>query len=126
MLIGCFAASKYKLNICIWYDICIKWNTSEFISAQEHLSELTRKYEHAKKVIHELQRHEQFLAVQLQERDYEYNSHLGILRDRVLQLENELATTQKYAGIPVQLPYEKPLLNGELSPPELLKQPPVR
>jgi len=83
---------------------------------------LTRKYEHAKKVIHELQRHEQFLAVQLQERDYEYNSHLGILRDRVLQLENELATTQKYAGVPVQLP----LLNGELSPPELLKQPPVR
>ena len=47
-------------------------------------------------------------------------------RERVLQLENELATTQKYAGIPVQLPYEKPLLNGQLSPPELLKQPPVR
>ena len=84
-----------------------------------------RKYEHAKKVIHELQRHEQFLAVQLQERDYEYNSHLGLLRDRVLQLENELATTQKYAGIPIQLPYQAPLLNGELSPPELLKQPPV-
>ena len=74
------------------------------------MSELIRKYEHAKKVIHELQRHEQFLAVQLQERDYEYNSHLEILRDRVLQLENELATTQKYAGVPVKLPYEKPLL----------------
>ena len=74
---------------------------------------MIKKYEHAKKVIHELQRHEQFLAVQLQERDYEYNSHLEILRDRVLQLENELATTQKYAGIPVQLPYEKPLLNGK-------------
>ena len=77
-------------------------------------------------MIHELQRHEQFLAVQLQERDYEYNSHLGLLRERVLQLESELASTQKYAGIPIQLPYEKPSLTAELSPPELLQQPPVR
>ena len=89
------------------------------------MNELFKKYEHAKKVIHELQHQEHFLALQLQERDNEYNSHLGLLRDRVLQLENELTTTQKYAGIPVQLPYQKPLLNGELSPPELLKQPPV-
>ena len=56
---------------------------------------------------------------------YHQNTIL-FFRERVLQLENELATTQKYAGIPVQLPYEKPLLNGQLSPPELLKQPPVR
>ena len=64
---------------------------------------MTRKYEHAKKVIHELQRHEQFLAVQLQERDYEYNSHLGILRDRVLQLENELGAQIKIEGKPAVL-----------------------
>ena len=90
------------------------------------MTELQRKYDHAKKVIHELKKHEQFLAVQLQERDHEYNSHLRLLRERVLQLENELATTQKFAGIPVQLP--RPLLvnGGQLSPPELLKQPPVR
>jgi hypothetical protein len=33
---------------------------------QAHLSGLQRKYEQAKKIIHELKRHEQFLAVQLQ------------------------------------------------------------
>lgn len=90
---------------------------------------LQRKYNHAKRIISELKRHEQFLAVQLQERDNEYNSHLRLLRDRVVQLERELATTQKYAGIPVRLPYEDQLGgaagSGHLSPPELLKQPPV-
>ena len=87
---------------------------------------LQRKYNQAKKVITELKRHEQFLAIQLQERDNEYNCHVRLLRERVIQLERELATTQKYAGMPVKLPYEDSLLNGNLSPPELLKQPPVR
>ena len=89
---------------------------------------LQRKYDHAKRIIHELSRHEQLLAVQLRERDQEYNSHLRLLKSRVQQLENELATTQKFAGIPVQLPYESLPGhggNGNLSPPELLKQPPV-
>lgn len=84
---------------------------------------LQRKYDHAKKIIHELSRHEQLLAVQLRERDQEYNSHLRLLRQRVEQLENELATTQKFAGIPVRLPYQE--FQENLSPPELLKQPPV-
>ena len=76
-----------------------------------------------------MKRHEQFLAVQLRERDHEYTSHLRVLRERVLQLEQELATTQKYAGMPVRLPgFEDGgnVANGNLSPPELLKQPPVR
>ena len=54
--------------------------------------------------------------------------HFELLKSRVQQLENELATTQKFAGIPVQLPYESLPGhggNGNLSPPELLKQPPV-
>ena len=59
------------------------------------MNELFKKYEHAKKVIHELQHQEHFLALQLQERDNEYNSHLGLLRDRVLQLENELTMELK-------------------------------
>lgn len=87
---------------------------------------LERKYEHAKRIIHELSRHEQLLAVQLRERDQEYNSHLRLLKQRVHQLENELATTQKIAGLPLHLPYQSlPGGNGNLSPPELLKQPPV-
>ena len=90
---------------------------------------LKRKYDHAKRIIHELSRHEQLLAVQLRERDQEYNSHLRLLKQRVHQLEDELATTQKFAGIPVRLPYGQdqtsPLRDGQLSPPELLKQPPV-
>jgi hypothetical protein len=45
----------------------------------------------------------------------------------LFQLENELATTQKFAGMPVKLPYERAAAynGGQLSPPELLKQPPV-
>ncbi len=98
-----------------------------FTFFQEEVEALHRKYNHAKRIIAELKRHEQFLAVQLQERDHEYNSHLRLLRERVLQLESELATTQKFAGMPVRLPYEGgSLSNGNLSPPELLKQPPVR
>lgn len=89
-----------------------------------------RKYNHAKKIISELKRHEQFLAHQLQERDQEYNSHLRLLKDRVIQLEQELATTQKFAGMPVKLPLNStstPVKSGsdDLSPPELLKQPPI-
>ena len=56
-----------------------------------------------------------------------------MLKQRVHQLEDELATTQKFAGIPVRLPYgDKENTagsgsgrDGQLSPPELLKQPPV-
>ena len=48
-------------------------------------------------------------------------------------MEDELATTQKFAGIPVRLPYDQENAtgsgsgrrDGQLSPPELLKQPPV-
>ncbi len=67
------------------------------------------------------------LYITFKERDHEYHSHLRLLKERVLQLENELATTQKFAGMPVKLPYERsPAFNGsQLSPPELLKQPPV-
>ncbi len=92
---------------------------------------MQRKYHHAKRVIAELKRHEQFLAVQLRERDHEYNSHLKLLQDRVAQLERELASTQRVAGIPVRLPtfrdgHGAPIADGgNLSPPELLKQPPV-
>ena len=100
---------------------------------QDHLSLLQRKYEHAKRIIHELSRHEQLLSIQLRERDNEYNSHLRLLKSRVQQLEDELATTQKFAGIPVRLPYDQENTtgsgsgrrDGQLSPPELLKQPPV-
>ncbi len=97
---------------------------------QEEAEQLQRKYNHAKRIIAELKRHEQFLAVQLRERDHEYNSHLRLLRDRVARLEKELATTQRVAGIPVRLP-DYPFGEGgsslakDLSPPELLKQPPV-
>jgi uncharacterized alpha-E superfamily protein len=92
---------------------------------QDHLDVLKRKYDHAKRIIHELSRHEQLLAVQLRERDQEYNSHLRLLKQRVHQLEDELATTQKFAGIPVRLPYGHGGEQGQLSSPELLKQPPV-
>ena len=102
---------------------------------QEELEVLQRKYGHAKRKISELKRHESFLAVQLQERDHEYHSHLARLRDRVVHLERELANAQKFAGInPAAaaaagaVSYNNSFNgnNNNLSPPELLKQPPVR
>ncbi len=114
-----------------------------FPYVQAEVEQLQRKYNHAKRVIAELKRHEQFLAVQLRERDHEYNSHLRALRGRVAALERELADTRRAAGIPgTARPDEgdyanasaaELLLGGgpgggglDLSPPELLKQPPVR
>ena len=62
-----------------------------------------------------------------QERDHEYHSHLARLRDRVVHLERELANAQKFAGINPAVSYNNSLnSNNNLSPPELLKQPPVR
>ncbi|XP_071744722.1 uncharacterized protein [Lepeophtheirus salmonis] len=98
--------------------------TSLSLEDQERSKELERKYAHAKRIIHELKEHEQFLALQLQERDQGYHSHLKLLSDRVIQLEKELASTQKYAGIPISLPYNHDGTNL-LSPPELLKRKPV-
>ncbi len=46
--------------------VVVFWNLLLILFFQAHLSGLQRKYEQAKKIIHELKRHEQFLAVQLQ------------------------------------------------------------
>ena len=99
----------------------------ERLTFQEDLDVLQRKYSHAKRKISELKRHESFLAVQLQERDHEYHSHLARLRDRVVHLERELASAQQFAGInAASYNNNKSFENSNLSPPELLKQPPVR
>ena len=118
----------FRSNRRVFVSIVPRRVFRHLFSQQDEIEGLQRKYDHAKRVILELKKHEQFLAIQLRERDQEYHAHLRLLRDRVIQLENELATTQKFAGMPIKLPYEQSVLTsrGQLSPPEVLKKPPVR
>lgn len=56
-----------------------------------------------------LLRREEFHTQQSLEKDQEYNSLVKTLKDRVILLEQDLADTQRSAGLPVKLPYDRPL-----------------
>lgn len=60
----------------------------------------------------------------LQEKDNEYNALVKKLKDRVINLEQELQETQQKAGLPVFLPYDSTSLR--LTPQMTRKQPPKR
>ncbi|KAF4517198.1 hypothetical protein B566_EDAN007905, partial [Ephemera danica] len=67
----------------------------------------------AKKLLREFQQREQdmihreeFHLQLLQEKDTEYNALVKTLKDRIIQLEQELLETQKAAGLSPQLPYD--------------------
>lgn len=95
---------------------------------------LERKYSKAKKLLWDFQQREQDLLhreefyVQLsQEKDTEYNALVKTLKDRVIQLEQELLETQKKAGLPSSLPYDNSGLR-QLTPQPLRRPqvPPVK
>lgn len=74
---------------------------------------LDKKYGKAKKIIREFKQREmelihreEFYMQCLQEKDSEYNALVKKLKDRVINLEQELEITQKQAGMPVCLPYD--------------------
>lgn len=58
----------------------------------------------------------------LQEKDTEYNALVKKLKDRIINLEQELQDTQRKAGFPVVLPYDSATLR--LTPQMTRRQPP--
>nr|CAD7406891.1 unnamed protein product [Timema cristinae] len=83
---------------------------------------LEKKYGKAKKLLREFQQREQDLLHReefhlqlLQEKDTEYNALVKTLKDRVIQLEQELLETQRKAGLPAVLPYDSTSLR-QLTP----------
>ncbi|KAL1128873.1 hypothetical protein AAG570_013407 [Ranatra chinensis] len=53
----------------------------------------------------ELLNRDEFYQQMLQEKDTEYNALVKALKDRVIQVEEELLETQRRAGLPVHLPH---------------------
>ncbi|XP_066992764.2 uncharacterized protein Spn isoform X2 [Anabrus simplex] len=95
---------------------------------------LEKKYCKAKKLLREFQQREQdllhreeFYLQLLQEKDTEYNALVKSLKDRVIQLEQELLETQRKAGLPAVLPYDSTSLR-QLTPQLTRRQqaPPVK
>uniref|UniRef100_A0A8D8LLH4 Neurabin-1 n=2 Tax=Cacopsylla melanoneura TaxID=428564 RepID=A0A8D8LLH4_9HEMI len=81
--------------------------------SQGQYTMLEKKYTKAKRLIREftqreadLLHREEFYQQLLQEKDMEYNSLVKALKDRVIQIEQELVDTQKRAGLPVRLPFD--------------------
>ena len=62
---------------------------------------------------------------QLQEKDQEYNALVKSLKDRVIQLEQDLMETQKAAGLPVKLPYDNTSIKQLQLTPQPLRKPHV-
>uniref|UniRef100_A0A1B6L8C7 PDZ domain-containing protein n=1 Tax=Graphocephala atropunctata TaxID=36148 RepID=A0A1B6L8C7_9HEMI len=89
---------------------------------------LEKKYYRAKRLLKEfLQREtdllhrEEFYMQLLQEKDTEYNALVKALKDRIIQVEQELVETQRKAGLPVHLPHDcSPL---RLTTPQLTRRP---
>lgn len=92
---------------------------------QEKYVHLCAKYQSAKTMISSLKQNSHLLAEQLISRDEQYNSYLAQLKEKFVQLESELVDTQRRAGLPVRLPYDKTVARNLLSPPEELKRQPV-
>ena len=80
---------------------------------QGQISLLEKKYNKAKRLVREfwqretdLLHREEFYLQLLQEKDTEYNALVKMLKDRVIQVEQELLDTQRRAGYPAQLPHD--------------------
>ncbi|CAL4078958.1 unnamed protein product, partial [Meganyctiphanes norvegica] len=74
---------------------------------------LEKKYYKAKKIIKEYQgrerdflHREEYHITTLEEKDSHYNTLVKTLKDRVIQLEGELMSVQKEAGLPVGVPQD--------------------
>ena len=76
-------------------------------------------------MISSLKQSSHLLAEQLVTRDSQYAAYTAEIRQRFLQLEEELVDTQRRAGLPVRLPYDQEVTRNLLSPPDELKRQPV-
>ncbi|KAF6202899.1 hypothetical protein GE061_003306 [Apolygus lucorum] len=96
---------------------------------QEQYIALEKKYVKTKRLVREfhqreaeLLHREEFYLQMLQEKDTEYNALVKALKDRIIQVEEELLETQKRAGLPMHLPHsEGP--NIRLSTPPMSRRP---
>ncbi|KAJ1529944.1 hypothetical protein ONE63_006672 [Megalurothrips usitatus] len=77
--------------------------------SQGQMTVVEKKYSKAKRLVRELEQREADLLQLLQEKDAEYNALVRSLKDRVIRLEQELMDTQRRAGLPIQLPHDKPV-----------------
>lgn len=97
--------------------------------SQTQFGVIERKYNKAKRLVRDYQQrevdmvHQEEVYLQLiQEKDTEYNALVKKLKDRVINLEQELQDTQRKAGFPVELPYDSASLR--LTPQMSRRQPP--
>lgn len=97
--------------------------------SQAQYMALDKKYSKAKRLVREFQQREadmvhreEFYLQLLQEKDTEYNALVKKLKDRIINLEQELQETQRKAGFPILLPYDSTSL--KLTPQMTRKQPP--
>lgn len=97
--------------------------------SQAQYMALEKKYNKAKRLVREFQQREvdmvhreEFYLQLVQEKDTEYNALVKKLKDRVINLEQELQETQRKAGFPVILPYDSTSL--KLTPQMTRRQPP--
>lgn len=81
--------------------------------SQAQYMAIDKKYNKAKRLIRDFQQREidmvsreEFYQQLLQEKDTEYNALVKKLKDRVINLEQELEETQRKAGLPVSLPFD--------------------
>ncbi|XP_014248295.1 neurabin-1 isoform X2 [Cimex lectularius] len=96
---------------------------------QEQYIALEKKYTKTKRLVKEfhqreaeLLHREEFYLQMLEEKDTEYNALVKALKDRIIQVEEELLETQKRAGLPVHLPHsEGPYMR--LSTPPMSRRP---
>jgi len=93
-------------------------------SSEDKYASLCQKYQQAKYMISSLRQNSHVLTEQLLSRDEQYSAYLARLKERFLQLENELVDTQRKAGLPVRLPYDQESARHLLSPPDELKRQP--
>ncbi|XP_018898227.2 uncharacterized protein Spn isoform X2 [Bemisia tabaci] len=98
--------------------------------SQAQCQAIEKKYTKAKRLLREFQQREtdlihreEFYLQLLQEKDTEYNALVKALKDRVIQVEQELLETQRKTGLPVRLPYDNN--NLRLSIPQVTTRPPV-
>ena len=101
-------------------------HTNGYLFCQEKYVHLSAKYQSAKTMISSLKQNSHLLAEQLLSRDEQYNCYLNQLKEKFIQLESELVDTQRRAGLPVRLPYDRTATRNLLSPPDELKRQPVR
>uniref|UniRef100_A0A1B6C8S0 PDZ domain-containing protein n=1 Tax=Clastoptera arizonana TaxID=38151 RepID=A0A1B6C8S0_9HEMI len=112
--------SVSKKEVCTYQDMLEQ-------SQGQHIV-LEKKYYKAKRLLREFQQREtdllhreEFYMQLLQEKDTEYNALVKALKDRVIQVEQELLETQRKAGLPVHLPHD--YNNLRMSTPQLTRRP---